>query len=420
VSTFLRTSLPNGVRVVRAPMEHVQSTACYVLLQAGSRYEPAEHNGAAHFVEHMLFCGTPRRPTVRALTGEVDAIGGLFNAGTSKEATVYYVKCAGQYATQALDVLADMLRNSLFDASEFDREKGVIVEELRSKLDTPRDYVDEYFEWLVYGDSPLGRLRVGSEETVTGMERETLLDFVGRYYEPSRLVVGIAGRQDDSLLQTVEDLFGDLDGVRAPDPEPAPAANGGARVLLDSKPIDQAHLCLGMRTHPLGHPDRYVVELLAKVLGGGMSSRLNEEIVMQRGLAYTIFATTIAHSDAGSLYAQSGVNVDKVDDALGAIVAEFHRIAEEPVGSDELEKSRNYMKGRFVFSTETPQGLIRGALFDEGLEGAAREPEAVLAAIDAVTAEDIQRAAREALDGGLYLSIVGPFDDADRFERLIA
>jgi predicted Zn-dependent peptidase len=419
MSTFERSTLPNGVRIVRAPMERVQSTACYVMLQVGSRYETAEENGAAHFVEHMLFCGTPRRPSVRALTGEVDAIGGLFNAATSKEYTLYFVKCASEYAPQALDVLADMLRNSLFEPSEFDREKGVIVEEIRAKFDAPRDYVDEYFERLVYGDSPMGRLRVGSEETVTGMARQTLLDFVGRYYEPSRLVVGVSGRQDDSLLSTIDGLFGDISGERAPDPEPVPAADGAARVLLDTKPIDQAHLCVGVRTYPIGHPDEYVVELLATILGGGMSSRLTEEVVMQRGLAYSIFTAPAAHTDAGAMFAQSGVNVDKVDDALAVIVTEFRRISDERVGSDELEKARNYMKGRFVFSTETPQGIIGSALVDEVLEGATREPEDVLALMDAVTADDVQRVAQDVVSSGFYASLIGPYDDPDRFERII-
>jgi predicted Zn-dependent peptidase len=419
LSVFERTTLPNGVRIFTAPMEHVQSTACYVMLGTGSRYETAERSGAAHFVEHMLFCGTPRRPSVRALTGEVDAIGGRFNAGTSKEAPYYYVKCAFDYAPQAFDVLADMVRNSLFDPGEVEREKGVIVEELRSKLAAPSDYVDEYFEWLVYGDSPMGRLRIGSEETVTGMERETLLDFVRSYYEPSRLVIGVSGRQDEALLSTVEELFGDLSGERAPDPTPAPASSE-ARVLLDTKPIEQAHLCLGMRAYPMGHPDEYVVELLSTILGGGLSSRLAEELTMQRGIAYSVYSVAASHSDCGTLFAQGGVNVDKVDEAIGAIIGEFRRIAEEPVDSDELEKARNYMKGSFVFSTETPQGLITAALYDEVLEGATREPAAVLALMDAVTGPDIQRVASDILAGGLYLSIVGPFDDAERFEQLIA
>jgi predicted Zn-dependent peptidase len=418
VTVFERTTLPNGVRVLSAPMAHLQSTAVYVMFNAGARFETPETNGVAHFVEHMLFCGTPRRPSVRALTGEVDAIGGLFNAGTAKEYTFYYVKCASQYATQAVDVLADMIGNSLFDEGEIEREKKVIIEELRAKLDAPRDYVDENLERLVYAGSSLGPLKIGTFETISAVGRDTLVEWAERHYEPSRTVVGIAGRVDDAVVEAVGELFRDLDGTRAPDPEPFTASNG-SRVLLETKPIDQAHLCVGVRAYPLTHPDRYVVHLLSTVLGGGMSSRLTEELTMRRGLAYTVYSVSHSHSDAGLLYAQGGFNVDKVDEAITTIVDEFRKIADEPVGAAELEKARNYAKGRFVFGIETPQGIINNGLRGEVLEGGAREPADVLADFDAVTVDDLQRVARDVLSDGFYVSLIGPFDDAAHVESLI-
>jgi predicted Zn-dependent peptidase len=420
VSVYERRTLSNGVRILSAPMAHAQSTACYVMLAAGSRYETPETNGVAHFVEHMLFCGTPRRPTVRALTGEVDAIGGLFNAATSKEYTFYYVKCASEYAPQALDVLADMLENSLFDPGEVEREKGVIVEELRATNDTPRDYVDEIFEQLLYGDTPLGRRTIGTEEKVKAVTRDTCLDYVNRLYEPSRMVVGLAGHVDDGIVAKVEELFGGLAGRPAPGPEPQGDSSGEGRVALDTKTSDQAHLCLGVRAYPLAHPDRYVIQQLAAVLGGGMSSRLTEEVTMRRGLAYSISAINQAHTDAGSLWAQAGVNVDKIDDAIETIAAELRKMAAEPVPQDELEKARTFTKSRFVFSIETPQGILRHALRREALEGAVPEPTEILAGVDAVTAGDIQRVSGDLLDGGLWLAVIGPYDDPGRFERLIA
>ncbi len=402
-------------------MGHAQSTGCFVMFAAGSRYETRETNGLAHFVEHMLFCGTPRRPTVRALTGEVDAIGGLFNASTSKEYTYYYVKCASQYAQQALDVLADMVRNSLFEESEIEREKGVVIEELRAYNDAPKDYVDEIFEMLLYGDTPLGRRTIGTEESVRAVTRDTCLEYVGRLYEPSRMIVGLSGRIDEGLVGKVDELFGDLEARPAPPADPQGASNGAGRVILDTKQVDQAHLCLGMRAYPMGHPDRYVVQLLMTVLGGGMSSRLTEEVVMRRGLAYSIRGISHAHTDAGAVYAQAGVNVEKVDDAIETVAGELRRIAAEPVPADELEKARNYAKGRFVFSIETPQGIMGYALRREVLDpGKVLEPDEVVARLDAVTAEDVQRVAGDLLSGGFYLSVVGPFDDSSRFERLIA
>jgi predicted Zn-dependent peptidase len=419
MTVFERSALDNGLRILTAPMGHAQSTACFVMLAAGSRYETADTNGVAHFTEHMLFTGTPRRRSVRALTGEVDAIGGLFNAATGKEYTYYWIKCASEYAQQALDVLADMLRNSLFEPSEVEREKGVIVEEMRSRFDTPRDYVDELYEELLYGETPLGRRTLGSEPTVRAVTRETCLDYVGRLYEPSRMVVGLAGRVDDQLLGIVEELFGDLEARPADGPVPLEETKGGSPVRLDSKAVDQAHLCLGMRAYPLTHPDRYVAQLLTTVLGGGMSSRLPEEVTMRRGLAYTIHAIQHGHTDAGSVWAQGGVNVEKVDDAVSTIVGELRRVAEEPVPAPELDKARNYTKGRFVFSIETPQGILNYALKREVLEGRAPEPDEVVAALDAVTADDVQRVAQDLVGRGLYLALVGPYDDPARFEKLL-
>ena len=416
---FERSELANGVRIVSAPMGHAQSTACFVMFTAGARHEAIEVHGLAHFVEHMLFTGTPRRPSVRALTGEVDAIGGLINAGTGREWTQYYVKCASEYGKQALDVLADMVQNSLFEESEIEREKGVIVEELRGRLDTPRDLVDELLEELLYGDTTLGRMRLGKEETIRAVTREQCLDFVGRFYEPSRTVVGLAGRVDDALLETVQEFFGNLEPRPADDPEPI-ALDGDKRVTLDTRPVDQAQLCLGMRAHPVAHPDRYAIQLLTTVLGGGMSSRLTEELVMRRGLAYSMFVIHHSHSEAGAVWAQGGLNVDKIDDAIATIVTELRRVAEEQVPAAELDKARNYTKGRFVFSIETPQGMLNYALKREALEREIPEPDEIVAAYDAVTADDVQRVAGDVLAGGFYLALIGPYDDPDRFEALIA
>jgi predicted Zn-dependent peptidase len=225
---------------------------------------------------------------------------------------------------------------------------------------------------------------------------------------------------DEKLLGTVERLFGDLEARPAQGPEPLAALDGDSPVRLDSKEVDQAHLCLGLRTYPLKHPDRYVVQLLTTILGGGMSSRLTQEVTMRRGLAYTLHAVSHSHTDTGSMWAQGGVNVEKVDDAVATMVSEFRRIADEPVPTDELEKARNYATGRFVFSIETPQGILNQALKREVLEGRVPEPDEVIEALAAVTPEDVQRVAQDLLREGLYLAIVGPYDDPARFEKLLA
>ena len=418
---YERRTLANGVRVLTAPLAHAESVSCVIMLAAGSRYETRDTNGIAHFAEHMFFKGTERRPQSRDITTEIDAIGGEFNAFTGKEYTGYYVKCAGPSRDTALDVLVDMLRHSKFDPEEIEREKGVIVEEMNMYFDTPRDFISGLYDDLLYGDQPLGWDIIGRKDTVRGATRDTFLQYIDRWYKPERMVVGVAGQVGDDLMPRLEELLGDLPASSTGAPEPvAVGANGGARVKVHTKASDQAHLCLGVRSYPLVHPDRYALQLLTTVLGGGMSSRLFLEVRERRGLAYYVFGINNAYTDAGSLYAQAGVDINRIDEAVETIVAELTRIAEEPVPPDELAKARNSAKGRFVLQLESPHGLLMFGLRREVLEGRAVEPSEVLEQLDAVTAEDVQRVAQDVIgSNGLNLALIGPFDDAERFEKLL-
>ena len=243
MSTYERHVLDNGLRVVTANLPEAQSVTCMVMLAAGSRYETSETNGIAHFSEHMFFKGTERRPSARDIAGEIDAIGGEFNAFTGKEYTAYYVKCAAEHRDIALDVLVDMLRNSRFDPEEIDREKGVIVEEMNMYFDTPRDFIGGVYENLLYGDQPLGWDIIGKKETVRGATRETFNAYLDRWYHPTRMVVGLGGRIGDDAVARATELFGDLPRVETGEPEPAkPYENG--RVTVFMKQSDQAHLIL--------------------------------------------------------------------------------------------------------------------------------------------------------------------------------
>jgi predicted Zn-dependent peptidase len=420
VTAFERHTLPNGLRVLTAPMPHVQSVISFVMLAAGSRYETSETNGIAHFAEHMFFKGTERRPTAKDIAVEVDAIGGEFNAFTSKEYTGYYVKCAAEHRDIALDVLVDMIRRSKFDSEEIEREKGVIVEEMNMYFDTPRDYVSGVYDALVFGDQPIGWDIIGRKETVRAATRDTFMDYLGRWYKPHRMVVGVGGQLGDGLLERVGELLGDLEDAETGEPAPVRPGPNSSRVKLHTKPSDQAHLCVGVPSYPLDHPDRYALQVLTTVLGGGMSSRLFTEVRERRGLAYYVFATNQGYTDTGTLYSQAGVDINRVDEAVSTIVSELRKVASEPVPDDELAKAKSFSKGRFVLQTESPQGMIMFGLRREVLEGEAIEPEEVLAGIDAVTTDDVARVAADIVsDDRLRLAMIGPFDDAERFERLL-
>jgi predicted Zn-dependent peptidase len=422
MSVYERHALSNGLRVLTAPLGHAQSVACYIFLNAGSRYEDASNRGIAHFAEHMFFKGTERRPTAKDISLAVEGMGGEFNAFTSKEYTAYYIRCAGEQRDTALDVLVDMVRHSRFDPEEIDREKGVIVEEMNMYMDTPRDYVGSVYEELLFGSNPLGWETLGTKATVTGATRKTFTDYIDHWYTPQRMVVGVAGMVGDDLLPRLEELLGDLGGNGANVPLPADLPAGdGPRVRIHQKDSDQAQVCLGVPSYPLEHPDRYALQLLATVLGGGMSSRLFLEVRERRGLAYYIFGSNSSFTDAGTLYSQGGVDLARVDEAVKVIAEQFRLVATERVPDDELEKARALAKGRFVLQTESPNGLLLFGLRREVLEGAAIEPEELLSGLDAVTADDIQRVAQDVIGShGLNLALVGPFDDEERFAKLLA
>jgi predicted Zn-dependent peptidase len=422
VSAYNLERLDNGLRILTAPIDSAQSVTCAIMLAAGSRYETPETNGIAHFSEHMFFKGTERRPTARDISMEIDAIGGEFNAFTGKEYTGYYVRCAAESRDIALDVLVDMLRHSKFDAGEIEREKGVIVEEMNMYYDTPRDFIGGVYEELLYGDQPLGWDIIGRKETVRGATRDTFTSYVGSWYRPERMVVGVGGKVGDGLHERVQELLGDMPAAETGSPAPVQlSAGNGARVKVHTKASDQAHICLGVHSHPLEHPDRYVLQVLATVLGGGMSSRLFTEVRERRGLAYYVYGVNHSYTDTGSLYAQAGVDINRIDDAVSTIAAELRKIADEAVPQDELDKAKSFAKGRFVLQLETSQGLIMFGLRREVLESRTPDPEEILADIDRVTVEDVQRVARDLIAGhGPNLAVIGPFDDPARFEKLLA
>ena len=422
MGTFQVDTLPNGLRILTAPVDSAQSVSCAIMLAAGSRYETSETNGIAHFAEHMFFKGTEKRPTARDISMEIDAIGGEFNAFTGKEYTAYYVKCAAEFRDVALDVIVDMLRNSKFAEEEIEREKGVIVEEMNMYYDTPRDFIGGVYEQLLYDDQPLGWDIIGRKEAVHAATHDTFRGYVDHWYQPSRMVLGVGGAIGDGLREKVEALLGDMADAATGEPQrvQVDGSNGAPRVKVHTKQSDQAHICLGVHSYPLEHPDRYPLMILSTVLGGGMSSRLFTEVREKRGLAYYVFGLNHSYTDTGSLYSQAGVDIKRIDDAVSTIASELRKIAEEPIPADEFEKSRNFAKGRFVLQLETPHGLIMFGLRREVLEKNAPDLKEILAEIDKVTAEDVQRVAQDLMrEEAFRLALIGPFDDAERFQKLL-
>ena len=425
MGVFERQPLTNGLRVLTAPMDHAQSVSCFIMLAAGSRYETPDTSGIAHFSEHMFFKGTESRPTARDIGNEIDGIGGEFNAFTGKEYTGYYVRCAGEHRSIALDVLVDMLRHSKFDSDEIEREKGVIVEEMNMYFDTPRDYISGVYDSLLYGDQPLGWDIIGRKETVRGATRDTFLGYIDRWYKPERMVIGVAGKIDGDLEGELERLSGDIEpgGDRC-----SRAGEGRAeRRSLASRSTRRrptrrtsASACPATRSStPTAIPSRCSRRCSGPECRHACSPRSASGAASPTTSTRSTTATpTRARSSPRPASTSSGSTRPSRRSSTSS-----SKITDEAVPSDELEKAKNVAKGRFVLQTESPHGLIMFGLRREVLEGGATEPEEVLEGLDAVTVEDVQRVAQDVIGGnGLNLALIGPFeqDQQERFEKLLA
>lgn len=414
-------SLSNGVRLLTAQQDESPSATALVMFGVGSRFEQAHQSGIAHFAEHMFFKGTERRPTARDISVEIDGIGGDFNAFTGKEYTGYYVKCAAEHLDLAVDVLADMLLHSNFDPEEIEREKGVILEEMAMYRDLPQRYVGNVYDDLLYGDTPLGWDIIGTEDVIKGADRDLFKSFTDHWYSANRTVVGLSGNVSASAKAAVQEKFLALPGANEGTRLPAEWSQDGPRVKLHHKDSEQAHLLLGVRSIGLLHEDRYALGVMNAILGGGMSSRLFTEVRERRGLCYYVYSHHDAYTDAGSLAVAAGVDVNRIDLAITTILEELAKLAEKGPDEAEFTKAKNYLKGKFVLGIEDTRGLIMFGARREAVENGYWEPAQALAAIDAITIDDVRRVAKAVFDPEqLNLAVVGPFDDEERFAKLLA
>jgi predicted Zn-dependent peptidase len=336
------TTLPNGLRLALHPMPATYSATIVVVAGTGSRYEDDASAGISHVLEHMMFKGTARRPSAQLIADTVERLGGRLNASTSREITTYYTKVPSRHVDVGLDLIADMLRGSLLDVDEIEREKGVIVEEIAQGEDVPATVGAHLLQRTIWGDHPLGRPVIGSRETVMAVTRAALVEYLATHYVPARMVLSIAGNVDpDTVTRHATELFGDWPVAAAPMTLPATYPLDVSPVALAGRD-GQAHLFVAAPGVALDHPDHMVFALLAEILGGGMSSRLFLEVRERRGLAYSVGAGASTLSDTGTLTVHAGVAPANAADALEVITRELRRLAAEPVSADELERVRGH------------------------------------------------------------------------------
>jgi len=406
---YNKAVLDNGLRVITSTMPHSRSVCLAILVGAGSCYESEEEAGISHFAEHLFFKGTQRRPTSKEITQDIEGVGGLINAGTDKELTIFWCKVAKPHFPIALDVLSDLLLNSLFDSKEIEQERRIISEEINMNLDLPQQRISMLIDELLWPEQPLGREVIGYKETVSSLTREQLLNYVARRYMPNNTVLSIAGNiQHEEAMAQIEPLFnkwaaGELiTGYITDDKQTE------ARLRIEPKDIEQAHLCLAVHGFSRSHPQRFTIDLFNTVLGGGMSSRLFTEIREHRGLAYDIHSYTEHFLNSGSFAIYAGVDPEKIETAVAAILEETSQI-KQGITATELTRAKELSKGRLYLRFEDSQNVALWYGGQEILTQQILDIDDVISIVDAITIDELKEVAKEILtESGLNLAVIGP------------
>ncbi|MGI8554533.1 MAG: M16 family metallopeptidase [Dehalococcoidia bacterium] len=414
------TTLDNGLRVITAPMPHTRSVSVSFYVGAGNRYESRPVAGISHFVEHLLFKGSRKRPTAQAISEGIDNVGGVMNGATDRELTVYYIKVARPHFRLALDILVDMLRFPIFDAAEFEKERKVIIEELAAVADNPAQLAEVRLDSLLWPDGPLGWDVGGTEESVAALPLEDTLTYFLQQYVPNNIVLSVAGHvTHDEVVALAQELLGDWTAGHPSDWHPAADGWKGPDLALLTKKTEQTQITFA--THGLSSrdPDRHALDLLSAILGEGMSSRLFMELRERRGLCYDVHSYTTHYLDTGSFSVYVGVDPGNAPAALKAALEELAKVR-AGVPEEELHKAKELTKGRILLRMEDTRSVSGWVGAQQLLLGRTRTPDEVVEEVEAVTAEDLQRVAGQILRGDrLAVSIVGPHRGDRRFRPLL-
>jgi len=417
---YQKTTLKNGLRIITSRMPHTPSVCLCIFIGTGSRYEAENMAGISHFIEHMCFKGTKMRASSREISEAIEGVGGILNAGTDKELTVYWCKVAKPHFHQALDVLLDILLNSKFEPQEIERERQVIIDEINLGKDSPPQRVNMLIDELLWPNHPLGRDVAGSEQSVSSINREIILDYLEGQYLPGNTVVAVAGDlKHQEAVATISQTLGGW-GRKLPNPKYLPfKAQAGPRQCIESKETEQAHLCLALPGLSLLHPKRFTLDLLNIILGEGMSSRLFIEIRDKLGLAYSIHSFVDYFLDSGSVAVCAGVEPKNLKVAIEAILEQLARV-KNTVPETELTKAKEFAKGRLMLRLEDSRSVSSWIGGQEILLGKILSPNQVISIIDAISADEIKKIAGELFIGQkLRLAVVGPISSDEPLEELL-
>jgi len=417
---YQKTTLDNGLRVITANMPHTQAVSLSFFIGVGSRYETEAEAGISHFIEHLLFKGTAKRPTAREISTVIEGVGGILNGGTDKELTVYWCKVAQHHLPLALDVLVDVLLHSKFDPQDIERERRVIVEEINMGRDFPPQQVAMLIDELLWPNHPLGRDIAGSKQSVAGITRDMMLDYLAAQYLPNNTVVTIAGNiQHQEVVTAINQALGNWTNQRTRSEYTAYKEQAAQRLHVETRDTEQAHLCLALPGLPLLHPKRFILGLLNVILGEGMSSRLFTEIRDRLGLAYSIHSYIEHYLDSGSVTIYAGVETKNLSTAIKAILEQLSQL-KETVPESELSKAKELSKGRLLLRMEDSRNVAGWMGGQEILTGRILSLDQIVSIIDAITAEELKQLARELIVASqLRLAVVGPVASDEPLDELL-
>jgi predicted Zn-dependent peptidase len=407
---ILTTTLPNGIKVITEAMPHVRSVSVGIWVASGSRRESAEENGLSHFIEHMLFKGTANR-SAEDIARSVDSIGGNLDAFTAKEMVCFNTKVLDEHLPIAMDVLSDLVLNPSFRDEDIEKEKGVILEEIKMDADSPDYLVHEIFSSNFWKDHPLGKPILGTRETVKRFNQAMVQDYYRGVYTPSNLLVTAAGNLGhDRLVNLARERFEALPATAPEPPQAAPSTH--ARISLKSKKdLEQVHVCLGVPSYPIPHEDRFTCYVLNTILGGGMSSRLFQNIRERQGLAYAVFSELNPYSDTGCLSVYAGTSLESAKQVVESVLKEFTDLKQKMAPSEELRRAKDHLKGSLMLSLESTSSRMSNLARQEMHFRRFFSLDELAESIEQVTAEDVQRVAQTFFDQkNVALTVLGNLD----------
>jgi len=418
---YKKITLPNGLRIITIPTKGNPAATVMVMTETGSKYETKAENGLSHFIEHMCFKGTPKRPSSAIVNKELDAMGAMSNAMTSEEYTGYYAKAEKKHWKQILDVISDMYLHPNFPEKDLETERGVILQEISMYEDLPQEKVGLFLQSLLYGDTPVGRWIAGTKESVSKLKHKSFIEYHKKHYVAEGTIVVVSGDINElEIKKEVQKLFKDISIKKKPGKEKVVEKQTEPKMALASKKTDQTHIVLGVRTYPAKDKRQTTMDVLAGVLGGGMSSRLFHKLRDEMGACYYVHAGTNDFTDHGYFYIATGIENQRAEEVINVLLSECRRLKTELVSPEELKKVKDLLVGRMYLRLETTNALAMFYAGQEVLKGKMEFPNQIEKEIRAVTDKDIQKVAKEIFQNkNLNLALVGDIKNGAGLKRVL-